>query len=167
MIQLKKLKEALKEDSDTIDEYKECIADIIKNETVLRMDNYIQHGSITTLEHCIHVSYYSFMLCRYYELDYRSAARAALLHDLFLYDWHEKRPKAGWHAFTHALCALKNAEIEFSLNKKEKDIIKKHMWPVNIRLPRYRETLIVSFVDKYCACIEAASQLRRKKIKQT
>jgi uncharacterized protein len=36
----------------------------------------------------------------------------------------------------------------------ERDIIEKHMWPLTLKLPKYKEALIVSFVDKYCAFME-------------
>ena len=42
----------------------------------------------------------------------------------------------------------------FCLNVIEKDIIEKHMWPLTIRLPKYKESFIVSFVDKYCSTAE-------------
>ena len=41
------------------------------------------------------------------------------------------------------------------LNKKEKDIIIKHMWPLTIIPPRYIESFIITLVDKYCALKES------------
>ena len=43
----------------------------------------------------------------------------------------------------------------FDLNKKEKDIIIKHMWPLTIIPPRYIESFIITLVDKYCALKES------------
>ena len=34
---------------------------------------------------------------------------------------------------------------------KEKEIIKKHMWPLTFSPPKYLESFIVTIVDKYCA----------------
>ena len=45
--------------------------------------------------------------------------------------------------------------IGFDLNKKEKDIIIKHMWPLTIIPPRYIESFIITLVDKYCALKES------------
>jgi len=42
------------------------------------------------------------------------------------------------------------------LNDTEKDIIEKHMWPLTIRLPKNKESLVVSLVDKYCSFMEIA-----------
>jgi uncharacterized protein len=94
------------------------------------------------------------LVCRYLGLDYCSAARGGLLHDFFLYDWHITKQQKGLHGFTHPYTALKNANRFFNLNDLEKDIIVKHMWPLTIRLPKYKETLIVVLVDKYCAIME-------------
>ena len=51
--------------------------------------------------------------------------------------------------------AYENASKFFELNKVEKDMIIKHMWPVTIALPKYPQTLILTFVDKYCAIKES------------
>lgn len=154
MIELRKSKLNLKADSCSYNEYEKCISDLIQNETVRSMENFIQHSNITCLEHSIYVSYSSYLICRRLGLDYRSAARGGLLHDFFLYDWHITKPTNGLHGFTHPSTALKNANEKFSLNKIEKDIIEKHMWPLTIRLPKYKESFIVSFVDKYCSLME-------------
>lgn len=111
------------------------------------MSSYIQHGHITTLEHCEHVSQLSFKICKKLGLDYRSAARGGLLHDYFLYDWHHAPCKL--HGYKHPQIALENASRDFELNKKECDIIKKHMWPLTItKIPRYPESFVVSTADK-------------------
>ncbi len=36
----------------------------------------------------------------------------------------------------------------------EKDIIIKHMWPITIILPKYKESFIVGCADKFCATVE-------------
>ena len=136
------------------DEFRRCIGDLMKNETVLSMRKFTQHGEITCLEHCLQVAYCSYRACRLLRLDYRSAARGALLHDLFLYDWHQPNPYHGLHAFNHPRVALRNASVQFSLTPRESDIIRKHMWPLTPAFPRYRESLIVSLADKYCAVRE-------------
>lgn len=135
-------------------EYVSCVEDLLDNSTVRRMDDFCQHGGVSTLNHCISVSYDSFLFCRRAGLDYRSAARGGLLHDLYLYDWHVKNGHHGMHAFTHPYAALDNAMTVSELNPREKDIIKKHMWPLTVIVPRFPETMVVSCVDKYCALRE-------------
>ena len=132
------------------------IKPIIENEKVKRMDKYIQHGNTSTLEHCIAVSYMSYYIARKFNIhcDYSSLLRGALLHDYFLYDWHEKDASHKWHGFSHASTALHNAALDFELTNIEKDIISKHMFPLNIKLPKYKESYIVSLADKICSSYE-------------
>ncbi|MDR3552263.1 MAG: HD family phosphohydrolase [Clostridia bacterium] len=150
----------MKNPGTTDAEYRDCIHELIKNPTVDSMKQFMQHGETSCYEHCALVSYYSYRLCRRLRLDSRSAARAGMLHDLFLYDWHDGTPYRGLHGYHHARVALFNAEKCFELNPMERDIIQKHMWPLTAVPPRYRESLIVSCVDKYCTFVETA-RLRR------
>ncbi|HBC96222.1 MAG TPA: HD family phosphohydrolase [Clostridium sp.] len=147
-------------------EYRKCINDLIASPVVLSMQNFVQHGSLSCLEHCINVSYKSYVICRYLNLNYRSAARGGLLHDMFLYDWHTSKPENGLHAFVHPILALKNANMYFVLNDVEKDIIAKHMWPLTLKPPKYGESLIVSSVDKYCAFTETLNKGNKDCIKE-
>lgn len=154
MINLIKSKLNLRVDSSSYEEYKKCISDLIQNELVWTMASFVQHSDITCLEHSIYVSYISFLICKRLDFDYSSAARGGLLHDFFLYDWHIKESHHGLHGLIHPYTALQNANKSFDLNDLEKDIIVKHMWPLTLKLPKYKEAFIVSFVDKYCAIME-------------
>lgn len=80
--------------------------------------------------------------------------RGALLHDYFLYDWHEKSDDHRLHGFTHPARALKNAEEIFDLSVVEKDIIKRHMFPLTPVPPAYRESYLVCLADKICSSYE-------------
>lgn len=141
--------------SDRQSEYFACIKDLIEHDAVLSMKQFNQHRGVDCLEHCINVSFNSFRICKRLGLDYRSAARGGLLHDFFLYDWHIENPYGGLHGFSHPKIAAMNANKHFSLNKKEHDVIVKHMWPLTLALPRYLETFVIIFVDKYFCINEA------------
>lgn len=142
--------------------YMECVYDIMNHDKFKEMSNYIQHGTTTTLEHCLSVSYTSYKLCKHLELDYISAARGGLLHDLFLYDWHTHFRETGkrFHGFTHPKTALTNAEKFFDLNEIEKDIIVKHMWPLTVVPPKTMEGFVVMYADKYCGFMETIEQIK-------
>jgi len=137
---------------NTNKEFISYIQDIKNNEVVLKMKNFLQHYDTTCYDHCYKVAFLSFIICKKLNLDYKASARAGFLHDLFLYDWHIKSEEhKPLHGFRHPFIALKNANKLFDLSKKEQDIIKKHMWPLTVIPPRYIESYIVSFADKYCA----------------
>lgn len=145
-------------------EFESIIEDLVSNSTVQEMKNYKQHYDTSCFEHCKNVAYYSYLICKKYNLDYKAVARAGMLHDLFLYDWRKRENgRKGLHAYTHPRTALENAKKLFSLTKKEEDIILKHMWPVTFCLPRYKESFIITFVDKYCAIQESINAYKSKK----
>ncbi len=135
-------------------EYKECVGEILENEQVQKLDRHMQHCNTSRLQHSINVSYYSFLICRRMDWDYRSAARAGLLHDLYFYDWRTKKYIRSGHASWHPRVALDNASRITELNNVEKDAIRKHMWPCTLVPPRYIESYVVTFVDKICALCE-------------
>ena len=122
-----------------------------------------QHGAVNCFDHSVAVALLSLWLVRrlHLRLDRRSLVRGALLHDYFLYDWHDREPSHRLHGFCHAQRALENAEREFRLNKVEADIIEKHMFPLNLAPPRFRESAVVCCADKVCAVRETVSGLRR------
>lgn len=138
-----------------IEEYIACVKDMIENETVRSMNRYNQHRGVSCLQHCLNVSFRSYLICRRFGLDYRSAARGGLLHDFFLYDWHKENPYGGLHGFRHPKIAAQNASRHFELNQKEQDVIKNHMWPLTPALPKHPETFIVVLVDKFYCISEA------------
>ena len=132
-------------------EFNNIITDILANYTVQQMKNYIQHFNTTCFDHCFMVSYYCYKISKKLNWDYKSAARGAMLHDMFLYDWRKKQEDIkGLHAFTHGKTAYKKANEIFNLNKTEKDMIKNHMFPVTLIPPKTKEGFLLTIVDKYC-----------------
>ena len=137
-------------------EYINIISDLLREQKVISMRQYKQHFEVNCFDHCLYVSYNTYLICKKKGLDYISAARAGLLHDLFLYDWRKRENgRKGLHAYTHGKEAAKQAETIIKLNDKEKDMITKHMWPVTLEMPKYKETFIIIYVDKYFAIAEA------------
>lgn len=137
------------------EEYMSYIEDLLATEEVQKLDEHKQHVNSTRLEHSISVSYRSYKLAKRWNGDPRATARAGLLHDLFYYDWRTTKFDEGSHAYMHPRIACKNAERITELSDLERDIIIKHMWGATIAPPKYKESYIVTFVDKYCACEEA------------
>ena len=138
------------------EEFYECIKDLVHHPYVLRMKDYPHHCETSCYQHCLNVAYYNFRICKFFGLDAKSAARAGMLHDLFLYDWRGHRKKTGdpVHAMTHPHAALHNAKKYFQLNKLEEEMILKHMFPVTPVPPMHRETWIITLTDKYCGTCE-------------
>ena len=144
-------------------EFEYIIADLISNPTVQQMAHFRHHYTTSCLEHCKHVAFYNYLICKKLKLDYLSATRAGILHDFFLYDWRKKQTDSKkLHAFYHPRIALNNAQRLFNINPKEKDIILKHMWPLTIIPPKYIESYIITIVDKYCTLLECYTYYKSK-----
>ena len=153
-------KEALDE-SDY--EFYSLIADILSNEVVMSSNSIMHHAKTSCYRHMFNVSYYSYKMCKALKLDFESAARGAMLHDLYLYTWHKEHgvimELLKRHPWIHPKVALENAVQNFDLNDIEKDIIVKHMWPVTLGIPKYAETFIVGIADKFCCVMEVFHDL--------
>lgn len=132
--------------------------DILDSENFKKTKEHIQHGSMTVNSHCTDVAKYSLAISRSLRIPccQRELVRGALLHDYFLYDWHDKpdQSRKKLHGFYHPGIALKNASMEYKLTNREIDIIKKHMWPLTVVPPQCREAWIVTAADKYCSLLE-------------
>lgn len=132
--------------------------DILHSENFKSTKKHIQHGTVTVNDHCISVAKHSIILAQFLGIKYnrRELIRGALLHDYFLYDWHDKDHinPLKLHGFYHPGRALKNACAEYDLTEREKDIIRKHMWPMTVIPPMYREAWIVTVADKWVSLME-------------
>ena len=133
--------------------------DILESENFRKSSGFIQHGTMTVKNHSIDVAKYSLAISKKLPIavNQRDLIRGALLHDYFLYDWHDKNSNTEHrrlHGFYHPGIALRNASKEYQLTAREKDIIKKHMWPLTLVPPAYREAWIVTTADKYCSLLE-------------
>ena len=137
---------------------KEAASDILGSENFKSTKNHIQHGNMTVNNHCMNVAKYSLAISEKLHIpcNRKALIRGALLHDYFLYDWHSKDHVQPWklHGFFHPGIALKNAAKEYPLTHREKDIIKKHMWPLTLIPPMCREAWIVTTADKWCSLME-------------
>ena len=134
-------------------------ADILASSGMQMERTLIQHGSVSVLAHSIGVAYLCLMIAGFFHLrvDRRSMVRGALLHDYFLYDWHERDASHRLHGFRHPKRALQNAQRDFTLNENEQNIIRRHMFPLTPIPPKTREGAIVCAADKICALLETLS----------
>lgn len=131
-------------------------ADIFRSEGMHLEKQLPHHRAVSVYDHSIRVAYLSFWIAAHLgcHVDERALLRGALLHDYFLYDWHEPEKWHRLHGFRHPGFALANARRDFSLSPIEADIIQRHMFPLTPVPPRFRESVIVCVADKVCAAAE-------------
>jgi len=140
--------------------FEETLAPYLATPEVRQMASYTQHGTVSTLAHCLGVARMALWLNRALRLqaDTDTLLVGALLHDFYLYDWHG----SGWqHSYRHAERARKNALHHFQVGGQVQHVIRCHMWPLGItHVPRTREAILVSIADK---CMSLHETLFRRK----
>lgn len=128
-------------------EYIDIVRDIINNEEFLKLKFYRHHDN-TRLDHCLKVSYNAYKLAKKFNLDYKAAARAGLLHDFFYGDLRYINViERKYMLNAHPYFAYYNASKIFKLNAKEKNMILSHMFPISYEVPRYKESILLDLVD--------------------
>ena len=145
----------------------ECVGALLDTSEVSSMKRWRHHFSITCYQHSLFVSYVAFRLARYFGWDYRAAARAGLLHDLYLYDPADRSAHPGNQCLDHPEFALRNAAALCpDLSDKERNAIVSHMFPLAVHLPRSRVAVAVNLADKLCATLEVAHLHRMRRIQR-
>lgn len=122
--------------------------DIIYKSKYKELKNISHHG-LNRYIHIMRVSKYTYKISKFLKLDYVSATRAALLHDYFTESSNNKEVFAN-----HAHIASSNASKDYGLNIKEQNAIESHMFPLGKTLPKYKESWVLTLVDKTVAIYE-------------
>lgn len=130
--------------------------EILESKNMQKEKTFMQHGNISVFDHSVAVTIKCLKIAHKLGIpvDQKTLIRGALLHDYFLYDWHESDKSHRLHGFTHAKKALLNAEKKYELNDIERNMIYCHMFPLNLRIPKFRESIILCIADKIVATKE-------------
>lgn len=128
------------------DEYLSLVKNILDDKDFIELKKCLHHGT-TRYTHSLNVSYKAYKMAKKYNLSYEEVARSALLHDFFNNEnaTLKERFKA---TFTHPLEAENNAREKFNISEKEARIIRCHMFPLNLTIPKDKESWIVTICDK-------------------
>ena len=140
-------------------EFDNIIYDVINNNEFNKLKN-INHHGITRYNHCMRVSYYTYIITKKLKLNYEEATKAALLHDFFIDEVSSE--KSIFKLRRHPKYALDNASKYFDLTDLQKDIIETHMFPITFTPPKYLESWIVDVVDDCAAIYEKVYTVRKE-----
>lgn len=144
-------------------EYYEIVNEILNHEEFIKRKNYMHHGKISVYDHSLKVSIMAYKISKKLKIgDYKKAAIGGLLHDFYYRPWQNnknKKPLFKKHGFTHAKEALENSKKYFPnyIDEKTSNIILRHMFPLNIIPPKYKESWVVTIADKIVS-MEAIKQ---------
>lgn len=134
-------------------EFNGIVEDILYNSEFLMLDNELHHG-ITRYSHSLRVAKTTYKLCKLFKMKNREATtRAALLHDFYI-DSQFGNETSKQKLLLHPKLACQNAKRVFNINKMQENIIESHMFPLKGEVPKYKESWLVSGVDKAVALYE-------------
>ena len=141
------------------EEERSLLCGLQSDENIVKMKSFPHHGTLSVFDHSLNVVHTSLRIAEKLSLDKSQKENiiiGAMLHDFFLYDWHEGRLREdGIHCWLHPRVALENANSYFDLNKKQQNIIRSHMFPATLmHPPTCIEAWVVSAADKVCAVQE-------------
>lgn len=128
-------------------EFELICEDILNNDKFKSLNNELHHG-ITRYIHSIRVAKGSYKIAKFFKMkNYKTVTRASLLHDFYIdseIDEYNSKEKLT----VHPNKALENASNIIKLDYISEDIIKNHMYPLTKTLPKTKEGILVSIVDK-------------------
>ena len=135
-------------------EFYDLISDIIRTDEFRRMKYHRHHVRSNARDHSIKVAFLCYLYHKKFSppFDLREFVRGALLHDYYLYDWHDRAKGTRLHLFTHPRRALHNVRNHYhDLTKMQKDMILHHMFPLTPVPPLTRAGWLLWFYDKVAA----------------
>ena len=152
-------------------ELEDLYQSLLNNELILRMKEIPMHRGSNCYVHSFKVAKESIKraLRRKKRLDYKSLLLACIFHDYYLYDWRKDKEKKRHHASNHPYIAIENAIRDFDIPTQVQDIMKSHMWPINIKIfPHSSEAKILMNVDNLIAVKEflVSSSYKKKHEKE-
>lgn len=155
----------------TREEVRAAVRELCKSGPYEMNKNFIQHGRQSIHDHCVHVACVCCSLAEKFKLpvNRKDLIRGALLHDFFLYDWHEPVLAHKIHGYTHPRKAMKNAVQYYDINKTERGMIKRHMFPLTPHPPTNMEAWVLCIADKIATVAEVKKARREgvyRKIKE-
>lgn len=135
------------------EEFNIYVRDIITNERFNLLKDEKHHG-ISRYEHSMRVAKYTYKIAKFLNFKrIQDLTRAALLHDFYI-DSDLGDASSSKRLRLHSQVALNNSLKYYDLNDIQKDIIVNHMFPITKQLPKYKESWLVTLVDKNVSAYE-------------
>ena len=127
----------------------EYIDEVINNKEFLKRKKFMHHVNESVYDHSMKVAYESYKFAKKHHLNVKNICIGAILHDFYFKPWQEDHTKKKFrelHGFVHA-----RQYFPHLINPMVEDIILRHMFPLNIIPPKYKESWVVTMMDKKCS----------------
>ena len=135
------------------EEFYSLVKDITDNKDFNKLNKELHHG-ITRYDHSMRVAKWTYQICNKLNIkSIKETTRAALLHDFYI-NKDLKEENGVQKLKDHPNKALENSLKYYDLNNVQQDIIKSHMFPCNLNVPKYKESWLVSGIDKIVGTYE-------------
>ena len=149
-------------------EFLYLIRDILHTPHFRGTKHYRHHVRGSVFDHSLRVAYLCYRHAKRHPSRYNVAelVRGALLHDYYLYDWHDRKKGTRLHLFTHPRAALRHAKCDYpDLTPAQRDAILRHMFPLIPVPPHTRVGWLVCYYDKIAALCDYLGKNKWKKKK--
>ena len=144
-------------------EFIEIISPIVNADEYIKRKSMLHHEDQSVYDHSLKVAYRAYKISKFFNVNINNCVIAALLHDFYKKSWIDDPVKKSFfqkHGFVHARQALENYHKVFPefVNEKVDNAILRHMFPLNLALPKYKESWIVTYADKVIAIKELVNK---------
>ena len=149
----------------------ELVEDIVRSDRFLRAKTLGHHGKVSLADHSRRTAMYGRNICRSLEkrgipVSEKDVVRACLLHDIGMTDL-EVFDKVSWKkAYLHPTRGAAIAREEYRAGRIQCDAIRKHMWPICIIPPLYKESWVVLAADKWCSFHEFLERVKKRNLRE-
>ena len=133
-------------------EFENLIKDIENNDNFKELDKEHHHG-ISRYGHSYRVAKGVYTVTKKLKWNYQEATRAALMHD-FYFDYQLEENTPAKNLVAHQNAAVLNASKYYTLSELQKNMIESHMFPLSKVVPKYKESICLTLVDKAVAIYE-------------
>lgn len=138
----------------SIKDFGTIVEDILSNDKFQKLNNELHHG-ISRFSHSRRVASLTYRFAKLFHMkNIEAMTRAALLHDFYLDNEFINNENSAKKLSAHPILAYENASQYYELGDLEENIIKSHMFPLKGDVPVYKESYIVSTIDKLAGAYE-------------
>lgn len=135
-------------------EFDSYCSDILNNNKFKELDKELHHG-ISRYGHSLRVAKFTYNAAKIFRMkNIKLVTRAALLHDFYKEDDFVNDENKFGKLKEHPLIAVENAKKYYNIGRIEENIIKSHMFPISKEVPKYKESWLVTLMDKAVATYE-------------